>query len=204
MALYRLSPPALEPVSLAEAYRHLRLNEADLAPSPPEGEADLVQALIAAATAHLDGAAGVLGRALVSQQWKMTADAFPSCFHLPLPPLISVDEIEYVDADGAAQELAADQYQVTGIGSTRAALIEPAWNVTWPVTRAVREAVSVTFTCGYGAAADDVPAPLRAAIKLLLGNLYESREAVVIGTSASELPLGVAVLIAPYRVWSLN
>jgi len=201
MALYRLTPPALEPVSLVDAYRHLKLDEAELAASPPEGEADLVLTLIAAATAHLDGADGVLGRALLAQQWKMTADVFPACFHLPLPPLIEVDEIEYVDADGVERVLATDQYQVIGAGGRHPAMIEPAYGVTWPIARAQREAVSVSFTCGYGEAAEDVPAPLRAAIKLLLGNFYENREAVVIGAAVAELPLAVQSLIAPYRVW---
>lgn len=206
MALYRLTPPALEPVSLKDAYRHLKIEDriAELDESPPGGEADLVDALVKSATAHLDGIDGVLGRALISQQWKMTADAFPACFHLPLPPLIRVDEIEYVDGNGVGQTLATDQYQIVGAGGSSSAMIEPAYGASWPATRAVREAVSVTFTCGYGDNPDDVPAPLRAAIKLLLGHLYENREASVIGTIVAELPFAVQALIAPYRVWSLT
>lgn len=203
MALYLLTPPAVDPVSLEEAYRHLRIEDRleDLDQSPMGGEAALVLAALQAAIQHFDGPDATLGRALISQQWKMTADAFPSCFHLPLPPLVSVDEIRYIDSSGTPQALATDQYQVIGQGGRAPAMVEPAFGVSWPAARAQREAVSITFTCGYGAAPGDVPMPLRSAVKLMLGHLYENREAVVLGTIATELPLAVERLAAPYRVW---
>lgn len=198
MALYRLTAPAETPITLAEAAAHLRLDGSGSPVTYPEQ--DLVESLIDAATAHLDGVDGILGRALVSQQWKMTASGFPVCFQIPLPPLISLDSIKYLDGDGVEQTLAADQYQVTGISGRQPAMVEPAYGVVWPTPRLVAEAVRVTFTAGYGAA-EDVPASIKAAIKLLLGHWFENREAVTIGQAPAELPRAVDALLAPYRVW---
>lgn len=60
-------------------------------------------------------------------------------------------------------------------------------------------------------AAEDVPADdeyplvmndaIRSAILLMVGHWYENREAVIVGTSASELPLAVERLLHPYRVY---
>jgi uncharacterized phiE125 gp8 family phage protein len=43
-----------------------------------------------------------------------------------------------------------------------------------------------------------VPAPLKVAIMLIAANWYENREAVNVGNITSEMPMGVAALIAPY------
>ena len=41
---------------------------------------------------------------------------------------------------------------------------------------------------------------VRAAALLIVGHLYENREAVVIGTIATDLPMGVELLLAPYVI----
>jgi uncharacterized phiE125 gp8 family phage protein len=63
--------------------------------------------------------------------------------------------------------------------------------------------VTISFTCGYGAAGANVPAALRNAILLLAAHWFETREAVV-GIdqrgSAMPTPFGVTELIAGYKV----
>jgi uncharacterized phiE125 gp8 family phage protein len=61
----------------------------------------LLAACLAAGVGHLDGYAGVLGRALASQVWKLYLDAWPCdrIVRLPLPPLISVGSVSYLAAD---------------------------------------------------------------------------------------------------------
>src|SRR5262245_29494395 len=58
----------------------------------------------ATATAMLDGAEGWLKRALRSQQWRLVLPSFTDCetpgrIVIPLPPLITVTAIKYLDAD---------------------------------------------------------------------------------------------------------
>lgn len=40
---------------------------------------------------------------------------------------------------------------------------------------------------------------IRAAVLLIVGHLYANREDVVVGSSASELPMGSRYLLQPYR-----
>lgn len=63
-------------------------------------------------------------------------------------------------------------------------------------------AIAVTFSVGYPQTGDppqsSVPAAIKAAILLLVGHWYESREAVA-GGSVAEMPFAVSSLLAPYR-----
>ena len=184
----RTLAPAETPVSVGEAKDHLRVDAAD--------EDALIARLIAAATAHFDGWAGVLGRALVTQTWAATYPRLASPLALPLAPVASVASVTYADATGATQTLAADQWRL--IGRADVAVIEVAEGVTWPQTAERSDAVTVTFTAGYGGASD-VPEALRHAILMAVHDLYDHRGEAVIGGGVRRVPLGVEALAAPYR-----
>lgn len=194
MALVLLTPPAAQPVSVADLKAHLRIDH--------DEEDERLSAFIAAATSRFDGRDGILGRALLTQQWRLTLPAFAPSITVPLPPCQTVDSITYVDTAGATLTVDASTYVVSGLGGDLPAVIEPAYGAEWPATRTMREAVTVTFTAGYGDDAADTPEPIRAAIRLLAAHLYEHREAVALGATVAELPQGVADLIAPHRGWS--
>lgn len=181
----RTVAPASAPVSLAEAKKHLRVDATD--------EDTLIQAFIDAATGHLDGWTGVLGRALVTQTWSQMFDRFDAPLRLPMPAA-SVTSVTYVNPDGDAETVDDADYVLRA--DTLGSFVETAHGVDWPVTRDQTGAVAVKFTCGEPGSS--VPAPIRAAILLMVGDLYASREAVVTGTIVAENPT-VAALIAPYR-----
>lgn len=192
MSLILATAPAVLPISLVEAKAHLRIDDED--------SDAIVAALLEAARQHLDGRDGLLGRALITQTWDLKLDCFPAKIRLPLPPFQSVTSITYTDAAGDEQTLDAAEYQVVGVGGQ--GHIVPAYNHTWPATRYVPESVTVRFVAGYGDDPSDVPEPVRHAILLLVGHLFENREAVSV-TQMHELPMAVESLITPYRVWSL-
>ena len=189
MSLSLITPPAERILTLAEAKQHLRVDLAD--------EDALIQTYIDAVDAHLDGPAGVLGRALVTQTWDVTLPCFPAAddaLRLPLPPLQSVVSIGYTDGAGAPQTLAAWQtYFRHDIGYLR-----PAFGAAWPATQAIENAVIIRITAGYGGAAA-VPAPIRAAAMLLLGSAARTREGEIIGATVAANP-AVERLLAPYRL----
>lgn len=200
--LIQVTPPAVQPVTEAEVWDFLRV---PLLGDPAEPEdKDTIADMLAAAVAHFDGRDGVLGRQLVTATWRLDLDGFPACgeaIRLPLPPLQLVESVTYTDASGDVRTLPATDYTVAGIGGD-AGRIQPAYGKSWPSTRRVPEAVSVTFRCGYGNTGDDVPAPIRSAIMQTVATRYENREDVVIGLSVSELPEGAAEIVAAYREWS--
>jgi uncharacterized phiE125 gp8 family phage protein len=187
----RTVAPVGQPVTLAEAKAQCRVDHSD--------EDALLTSLIAAAVAHLDGYGGVLGRAILTQTWRQDFDGFAGVgdLRLRLPmPAASVASVTYVDAEGQTQTLASGLYALRrdAVGS----FVEPAYGEGWPATRSQTASVSVTFTAGYGGAAD-VPQPIKQAILLLVGHWYANREAVT-SDPATPLPLGVEALIAPRRV----
>jgi uncharacterized phiE125 gp8 family phage protein len=186
MPLVLVTAPAEHPVSLNEVKEHLRVDFTD--------HDTLISSLIEAATGHLEKRCR---RAFVTQEWRLELAAFAAEIEIPLPPLVSVDQIDYTDAAGSQQTLPASVYNVD-TASTPGRVVR-ADGADWPETKMVPGAVRIAFTAGFGGAAD-VPGDIKAAIKLMVGHWYENREAVIVGQAASELPMAVDALIAPYRV----
>ena len=114
MNLRLITPPAVLPVSLAELKAEARLDGED-----STDDARLAGCLRAAVD-RLDGAEGLLGKALITQTWELLLPSFPchgGRIDLPLPPLQEVISVTYTDPAGDEQTLATDRYQVVGIGS---------------------------------------------------------------------------------------
>lgn len=193
MALRLITAPASEPVTVAEAKAHARVVSYD--------DDDYIATLITAARERLESDTR---KALITQTWELHLDAFP----IQLPgfglyeqtiekvPLQSITSLTYIDTEGNEQTLVeGTDFDVDTVSEP--ARISPAFDTLWPSTRAVMNAVKVTFVAGYGDAASDVPAKARQAMLLLIGHLYENREQVVIGTITSVVPEGYVRLIAP-------
>lgn len=191
MALTLFAAPDGEPVTLAEAKSHLRVDVAD--------DDVLITALITGSRLHLDGRDGWLNRALVTQDWDLTLDAFPAgAIEVPLPPLQSITHIKYLDTTGVEQTWPASKYTVDI--KSAPGRIEPAYGETYPSTRAVLNAVTIRFRAGYGAAAA-VPEAIKLGLKCLIAQFYEQREPVNVGNIVTEIPMHVDRILAPYKVW---
>ena len=109
--LAQVQAPSTLPVSLAELKAHLKIDDVNLASE----DNTLLELYLDAAVAMVDGPQARLGLALISQTWEMRTDQFPDCnqrIELPLPPLVSVDSVTYVDEAGASQTLPNTDYQV--------------------------------------------------------------------------------------------
>lgn len=179
-----------EPVTLEEAKAHLRVDVTD--------DDDLITALITAARQMVEM---VLRRALLSQDWELRLDAFPASdtLEIPLPPLQSIAAITYTQQDGTSVTFAATEYTVdTGSTPGRIALNSGA---SWPGdSLSALGGVQIAFTAGY-ASADAVPQAIRQALLLLVGHLYENREAVTDTKTLQTTPLAFEYLLQPYRVF---
>lgn len=185
----RVVAPTGMPVSIAEAKAHtiIDADEDDV----------LVEGLISAAVSHLDGYQGVLGRCMVTQQWRIDLRSWRRCIPLPFPDVASA-VVTYADVDGATQTLATSSYELVEGHRGAQILIRP--GVDLPSLQDDKaEPVSITFTAGFGAVAD-VPWALKVAIMQLVAHWYQHREAVGDG---SKTPLAFDALIAPYRWMSL-
>jgi uncharacterized phiE125 gp8 family phage protein len=124
---------------------------------------------------------------------------------VPMPRLISLDKIQYLDRDNNLQILDPSLYVVDLFSEP--ARVAPAPNQVWPFTllslrSPVINAIEVDFTCGYGPDGTAVPLSIKQAIKLICGHLYENRETILTGTRAQaiELPLSASALLWAHRV----
>ena len=186
-----VTPPVAEPISVVEAKSHLRVTDG--------ADDALIATLITSSRQSIEGRFGSLQRALMTQTWDWFLDGFPVdgiALEVPLPPLQSVTSITYTDDAGAPQTWASAKYLVNTKSLT--GLITPAYDESYPSTRAVMNAVTVRFVAGFGAGVD-VPSPIKQAMLLQIGHLYEQREAHVIGVSVEILPT-VKNLLAPYGI----
>ncbi len=180
MTLLLISGPAEEPVTLAEARAHLRLDTAD--------EDALLTAFITAARAALEGETR---RAFVTQSWRLLLDDWPGVtVRLPLAPVVAVTAVT-LEGTGA---LDPAHYETALAGDEPRLVAARAW----PAPLHSVAGIAIDFEAGYGAAAA-VPAPLKQAVLMLAAHWFEHREPVSLGGAPVEMPLAVAALVAPYR-----
>lgn len=185
----RITAPAAFPVTLADAKAHLRVDHSD--------SDAMITAYLEAATVHLDGYGGVLGRALINQEWRQDFDGFCRILRLPLPN-VSAAAVTYDDADGVEQTVSSGSFRI--LSDHLSSYVAASLDTVWPSARLDAGSVRVTFTAGYGAAPADVPASLRSAILLMVGDLYENRATVSErGSGRIDMSTTVNALIAPYR-----
>lgn len=196
MAIRLITPPAAEPITLVEAKEHLRVDHST--------DDALIAAMITASRTFCEQ---WTARAFVTQTWELVIDDFPSAeIMLPLPPLQSVTSVKYDDAGGVEQTLGTTEYDVDTVN-------QPGWVVPstsgWPTSVWTGiNSVRIRYVAGYDPSADsppdlaaNVPGSLKAAMFLYLGQLYDQREDVVVGTIVNKVPTGsVDFLLRQFRV----
>ena len=189
MALVLTAPPAVEPITLAEAKAHLRVDAGD--------EDALIESLIVTARSFVERS---LSRALITQGWSLYLDHWPRSREVALPivPAQSIEAVRVYDPDNQPTEIAGEDY-VADMLSVPGRLLLLAANATPVAPARELNAVEIAFIAGYGDEPEDVPAPIRQALLLLVTHWFESREPVVLGEAPYEVPATVATLLLPYR-----
>lgn len=177
-----------ECLTTAEAKEHLRITA-----TSTSDDADIAR-LILVASRNVERLASVQ---LMPATYRIKLDAFP-CWELklPLPPLRAVSSIGYVDTNGSTQTLSSTAYQVD-IDSMPGRLM-PGWGNTWPATRDIYNAVTITYTNGF-ADSTSIPPEARHAVRMMCSQLYEMREPSA-SQNIQEIPLGMKHLINSFAV----
>lgn len=190
MSIVLTSPPAQEPVSLADAKAHLRVDVTD--------DDTLITRLITGARSELERG---LGRAFITQSYTYYLDAWPRGFALPLPvaPVQTIDQVRIYALDDTFAVLPAASYLLDGLGSPPRMIRRG--TLPWLAPVRPGNGIAIDFTAGHGTQPTDVPAALRIAILILVGHWYEHRQlAQPGGPPDTGLPEMVRDLIGPYRV----
>lgn len=183
-----ITPPTVEPVLLAEAKLHCRVDT-------DTTEDTLITSYIMAARMAAEQR---LQRALIEQTWELWLDAFEEDkIELMYPPLMSIVTIKYKDGAGIEQTLANTEYRIFNYGAA-GHYVEPV--TAWPSGTEVK----IQYKAGYGTTDATVPNAIKSWILLAIGTMYSSRESLVTqqGATSSLDEDFMNSLLEPYRILS--
>ncbi len=171
--LARMTAPASEPVTLAEAKLYLRVDNT--------ADDTLIGDMIVAARM---AAEHFLRRSLVTQAWKVSYDDYVDvCTPLPMGPVTAITAVESVARDGSTQTVATTAYTLNAA--------QDAVNFDFIV---IGFRVDITYATGYGSASA-VPAPIKQGLLAHIASMYDTR-----GESVDfALPPQAMRLYMPYR-----
>lgn len=178
-SLKRLVAPGTEPITLAEAKAHCRVDTS--------ADDTLIQGYITAAREWVED---YIDRALVAQQLVMRMDVFPPEIELPRPPMIASGTatsvtVTYVTGEaGGTATLAATEYRVDRDSTPGA--IRTLYGGSWPSYLLDANAVSVTWWAGYGDPAS-VPQRVKNSMLMCVHELYEKRGDAMMPDAAKRL-----------------
>lgn len=189
MTLFQTDPPLAEPLTLAVAKAHLRLdgNEED----------DLLDALVRTAREHLERETGLC---LLSQGWRLCLDRWPDDGVLKIArgPVRSIDAIRIYDADGVEAHADLSGHVLDGRSRpARLVLRNP------PPPGQTINGIEIDFTAGMADSASEVPDTLRRAMLTHIAHMYAFRGVVEPEQQPAGVPAGYERLIAPFRLKGL-
>ena len=185
-SLTTTTPPAVEPVTLAEAKAHCRVDTST--------DDAYISSLITAAREWCES---YCDETFVHTQYRMTLDAFPHEIELPRPPMassgtVTAVTVTYTLENQSTATLATNQYRVDR--DSTPGVIRTLYNSSWPSHLLDYNAVTVSWWGGMGASGSSVPQRVRNAILWLVGMWYERRMAAD-AVNLSEIPFGVKALL---------
>ncbi len=191
MSLKLITGPSGLVVTLAEAKLHCKVDASD--------DDALITSLIYTAC---DAAEQMTGRALLSQTWELTLDAFPASFELTRLPVSAITSIIYQNTAGTLTTMSSSLYTLDASDDFGVAKVTPAYGTVWPSTKADVAAVKLRYVAGYASVAD-VPNAIKSWIKLQIGAMYENRSAEFTGQGFASVKLGfVDALLDRYKVFA--
>lgn len=185
MTLFRTVDPAVEPVTLAEAKAHLRLDH--------DSEDALLTGLIRAARDEVEKSAGL---ALIDQSWRLALDRWPrsGCALIAKHPVKEILSVTAYGPDGEASLVDPGTYEFDGL--SRPARLH--FSAQAAPLRAMN-GIEIDFAAGFGEAGPDVPDLLKRAILVLVAHWFEFRAAFGPDDQPVSFPVGYERMLAGYR-----
>ena len=195
-----VTAPSIEPVTLAEAKSHLRV----------ENTADdtLITSLIKSSRQMAETYTGITfvdttlqgfmdnWPSLYNEQWWSGIRELPIDYHnknsyieIGLAPLQSVTHIKTYDNADVATTIASTEYQVStysGITPNKGRITLRA-GATWPTFERNADGIEIQFVSGFGTATTDIPETIRQALLIDVAFRYENRGDGILSENAQQL-----------------
>jgi len=189
-SLKKLTHPAIEPVSLAEAKHHCRVDTND--------DDDYIASLITVAREWCED---YCDATFLHTQYRMRLDYFPTEIELPRPPMATdgtttAVSIVYKVTDQSTVALDTSTYRVDR--ESVPGVLRYNYSGSWPSYLYDYGAVEVTWWGGYGRDAGSVSPRIKSSILWLVGMWYERRMAAD-AVNLSEMPFGVKAMLDSIR-----
>lgn len=199
-----VNPPLLEtlailsaePVTLDEAKQHLRETE--------DVQNTLIAALISAAREHVEN---ITGRALVRARKRMKLWDYVDKLDIRPIPVAQVESYEYLNNQLDPESWTTIDPSIYELQtSDQCATIYLRTDEEWPDGQSDENyPVRVTYIVGPQTLGSpdvpQIPAALKHAILLLVGDMYENREAQMVNATIAQNHT-LNRLITPYKLWS--
>lgn len=189
-------PPTEEPVELREAKTHMSMEEGETI------EDEYIEDIIIKAAR--ESVESITGRAILDQTWSYYLDEWPDGNEilLPYPNLIwtvADSSIKYTDSDGTETTMPTTDYVIDTNRKPGRIVLE--YGKVWPsATLHPMNPIHIYYDCGW-TDPENVPAMLKAAILLVISDMYENREPTLIGVSTQTLKTLDRILYA-YTDWT--
>ncbi|WP_223596889.1 head-tail connector protein [Brucella suis] len=188
MTMFLVTPPALEPVTIADARAFLRIST--------ESEDDILGRLITTARELVEAETGL---ALIDQTWRLRVDRWPRSGRLALfkYPIKAVTGVVAYRPDGAAISFLPEEFALHHDRRP-----QRLYMAQYPDASTFC-GIEVDFIAGFGESGVEVPDTLKQAILTLTAHLYESRAGVNADAVQRSFPPIVNQMVDSWRRISL-
>ena len=185
-SLKTLTQPAVEPVTLAEAKAHCRVDTS----TDDAYIGSLIEAAREWCEAYCD-------ETFVHTRYRMTLDSFPVEIELPRPPMatsgtVTAVVVTYTLENQSTAVLSTSEYRVDRDATP--GVLRTNYNGSWPSHLLDYNAVTVTWWGGRDGDSSSLPQRFKSAVLWLVGMWYERRMAAD-AVNLSEIPFGVKSLL---------
>lgn len=191
MNLVRYSGPASEPLDLASAKTHLRIDFTDASND------QYIIGLIKAAREFIEEETGYI---FITSSWYAYLDNFPSGdrIYLPVKPVSAISKVEYYAEDDSTEytEMSTSDYDAATAYNPACILLDEK-----PSVGDKLNAVRISFTAGNASAAACSAMSVHA-LKILLAHLYENRQEEMVGVNISRIEKGFMFLLDRLKVYT--
>jgi uncharacterized phiE125 gp8 family phage protein len=180
-------------ISLEEIKDHLRIERGETA------DDEYLEGLRDVATEHVQDLTGLR---LLTSVWYSYREDWPDHdnFELPYAPLQSVAStgITYTPSSGGSLKFSSTGWQQDSVSVPPRVVLK--YDNDWPSEQLdINNPIRIKATYGY-ATSSKIPASLKHAMLLMIGNWYEHRESIVMGVSPAEIPRYITNMLDRYKV----
>jgi uncharacterized phiE125 gp8 family phage protein len=180
-------------ITLEEIKDHLRVERGET------NEDEYLERLRDVATEHVQDLTGLK---LLTSVWNSYYDNWPPHDHIDLPyaPLQTVTStgVTYTPSTGGSLKFSSTGWAKDTVSMPPRVVLK--YNDDWPSEQLdMNNPVCVRATYGY-TTSSKIPASIKHAMLLMIGNWFEHRESVVMGASPAEIPRYITNMLDRYKV----